>query len=186
MAEGKHLLVVDDDNRLRSLLKKYLKSQGFRVTSANGAASARKLMKSFDFDLCVLDVMMPEEDGLSFLAGLRETTGLPVLLLTAKDLPADRIDGLRIGADDYVTKPFEPEELSLRIRSILRRTQPPKQTREPVLLSGLIFEVTRGILRRGEDVIRLTDSERQLLTILAEQRGEAVPRHILALSLIHI
>ena len=182
MSEGPHILVVDDDNRLRSLLKKFLRSEGFRVTSADSAAKARKLMKTLDFDLCILDVMMPQEDGLSFLADMRTASHLPVILLTAKDLPADRIEGLRIGADDYVTKPFEPEELSLRISSILRRAGRPEPTSEPVQMSGLVFEPARGILRRGDDVIRLTDSERDLLTILADHRGQAVARHVLASS----
>ena len=182
MSNSGHLLVVDDDDRLRSLLKKFLRSQGFHVTSADGAARARKLMKTFDFDLCILDVMMPQEDGLSLLADMRKTSGLPVILLTAKDLPADRIEGLRIGADDYLTKPFEPEELSLRIQSILRRAHRPEVKDEPVHMSGLIFEPARGILRRGDEVIRLTDSERELLTILADHRGEAVGRQTLASS----
>lgn len=180
MVEDNHLLVVDDDNRLRSLLKRFLNSQGFRVTSAPGAADARKLMSRFNFDLCILDIMMPSENGLSFLADIRKTSQLPVILLTAKESSADRIAGLRTGADDYVTKPFEPEELALRINSILRRARRPETRLAPVRMSGFEFEPSAGILRRGSQIIRLTDSERELLTILAKHRGEPVARHVLA------
>ena len=182
MGENAHLLVVDDDDRLRLLLKKYLSSQGFRVTNTPNAADARKMMSRFHFDLCVLDIMMPGEDGLSLLEDIRRTSFVPVILLTAKDLPTDRIEGLRLGADDYLTKPFEPEELSLRINSILRRARQHETTKEPVHMSGLVFDPERGVLQRGEEIVRLTDSERQLLSILAEKRGVAVERHVLASS----
>ena len=130
MSEAQHILVVDDDNRIRDLLKKYLTRNGFRVTAAADAASARKLMTTFDFDLAILDIMMPGETGLELLASLRSSgKRVPVLLLTAKGETGDRIEGLKAGADDYLSKPFEPEELLLRISAILRRThvEPPPE-----------------------------------------------------------
>ncbi|HEY9218157.1 MAG TPA: response regulator, partial [Phenylobacterium sp.] len=118
LAEAKarrHLIVVDDDDRIRELIKQYLGREGFRVTTASGGAAARRLMENLDFDLAVFDVMMPGEDGFSLTRWLRERSGpagrTPVLMLTARGLPEDRIEGLRTGADDYLPKPFEPEEL---------------------------------------------------------------------------
>ena len=123
---ARHLLIVDDDDRIRELLKEYLTRAGFRVTAAPGGAAARRLFATFDFDLAVLDVMMPGEDGFSLARWLREQRGpsgrTPVLMLTARTEPADRIEGLKLGADDYLGKPFEPRELVLRIRALLRRS----------------------------------------------------------------
>lgn len=180
MDDGAHILVVDDDDRLRKLLKRYLTSQGYRVTTAEGAKTARKLLGALTFDLGILDIMMPEEDGLSLLAGIREQSALPVILLTARNLAEDRIGGLKRGADDYLTKPFEPEELSLRISSILRRVPEAGQTLEPLHMSGLIFDPVSGILRSPDKIIRLTGAERDLLTVLAKHSGQAVDRMKLA------
>ena len=133
------------------------------------------------FDMAVIDIMMPDEDGLALLASIRKTSDLPIILLTARDLAKDRIEGLKCGADDYLTKPFEPEELSLRIASILRRSSVPVDVQdEPVHLSGLVFHPARGILRSDEKSIHLTESERQLLALLAQRPGQAVARHLLA------
>src|SRR5665213_1082604 len=138
--EQRHLLVVDDDDRIRDLLKQYLARAGFRVTAAAGAAGARRLLETLDFDLLVLDVMMPGEDGLSLTRWLRAGAGAPggtpVLILTARDLPADRIEGLRLGADDYLAKPFEPRELVLRIEAILRRAAAQPKPRARVTLGA--------------------------------------------------
>ncbi len=172
-----HILVVDDDDRIRDLLKRFLTREGYRVTAASDAAAARRLMATLDFDLAVLDIMMPGEDGLSLLSairsGLNETT--PVMLLTARSESQDRIDGLKIGADDYLAKPFEPEELSLRCAAILRRSHkaPPPEELE---MSGLVFNAARGELHNGNDRIKLTDAELQLLTVLAGRAGEPVTR----------
>lgn len=180
MSDQNHLLVVDDDDRLRSLLKRFLILQDYRVSTAHSAKAARRLMKMISFDLVVLDVMMPEEDGLSLLASIRQAGHLPVILLTARDLAADRIAGLKCGADDYVTKPFEPEELALRIRAVLRRIPAGPMTARPVHLSGLVFDPARGLLFCEEKSVHLTESERQLLSLLARHPGEAVERHLLA------
>lgn len=176
-----HILAVDDDDRLRDLLKRYLTREGHDVTTAKDAASARKLMATMTFDLVILDVMMPGEDGLSLLKSVREKkSDTPVILLTARSLPAERIEGLKIGADDYLSKPFEPEELALRISSILKRAAPEAPVEE-LRLSGMIFHVNKGELRKDGRLVRLTESETQLLSILAARAGAAISRHELAM-----
>ena len=176
-----HILAVDDDDRLRDLLKRYLSREGHDVTTAKDAASARKLMATMTFDLVVLDVMMPGEDGLSLLKSVREKkSDTPIILLTARGLPAERIEGLKIGADDYLSKPFEPEELALRINAILRRAAPEAPVEE-VKLAGMIFHVGKGELRKDGRLVRLTESETQLLSILAARAGAAISRHELAM-----
>ena len=176
-----HILVVDDDDRIRDLLKRYLTREGYRVTSASGADGARKMMSSMEFDLAILDIMMPGEDGLSLLKSMRggRNRETPVMLLTAKGEASNRIEGLKHGADDYLAKPFEPEELSLRCAAILRRShkaEPP----EEVEMSGLVFNAERGELKEGDTRIRLTEAELQLLTVLASNPGEPVSREELA------
>lgn len=174
-----HILAVDDDDRLRDLLKRYLTREGYTVTTARDAASARRLMETMSFDLIILDVMMPGEDGLTFLSDMRQRITAPVIFLTARGDVRDRIDGLRRGADDYLSKPFEPEELALRIASILRRMAPEKPVEE-VRLSGLVFHVNKGELRKDGRLVRLTGAETQLLKILAERGGTPVSRLELA------
>ena len=180
MTDEPHLLVVDDDDRIRDLLRRYMVTQGFRVTAAQDAAAARKMMSMIDFDLAILDIMMPGEDGLSLLTSMREERNdTPVILLTARGLAEDRIEGLKRGADDYLPKPFEPEELSLRAAAILKRSMkevPPDE----IEMSGLIFNPARGELKHGENRVRLTEAELQLLTILTSRAGEAVSREELA------
>lgn len=181
MSEPAHILVVDDDDRIRDLLKRYLSREGYRVTAAADADSARRMLGTMAFDLAILDVMMPGEDGLSLLSGIRQGASreTPVLLLTARGEAGDRIEGLKRGADDYLAKPFEPEELSLRCAAILRRSHredPP----EEVEMSGLVFNAARGELKSGDERVRLTDAELQLLTALASRAGEPVSREELA------
>ena len=185
-AGERHLLVVDDDDRIRELLKEYLARAGFRVTTAPGGAAARKLMETLDFDLAVFDVMMPGEDGFSLTRWLRERKGMagrtPVLMLTARGLPEDRIEGLRLGADDYLNKPFEPEELLLRIEAILRRSQgrPGATANGPVSLGRCRFDVERGELTCEDAPVRLTEAEVALLKRLARSPHEPVDRMELA------
>ena len=173
-----HLLIVDDDERIRTLLQKYLMRNGFWVTSARDGAHARRLLAGLDFDLIVLDVMMPGEDGISLTRDLRRSLTTPIFLLTAKAEADDRIAGLEAGADDYLTKPFEPRELLLRINAILRRTPPEVETRLPrVLHMGPVrYDVDRGEMWRGDDLIRLTATEAALMRIFAARPGEAVSR----------
>lgn len=177
-----HILIVDDDDRIRDLTKRFLTLKGYRVSSAPDAAGARRLMENMTFDLAVLDVMMPGETGLELLDKIRSGPAreTPVMLLTARSEARDRIEGLRLGADDYLAKPFEPEELALRCEAILRRSQKPAPPPEEIEMSGLVFNIERGELKAGDQRIRLTDAEVQLLTILAKMPGEAVSREDLA------
>lgn len=176
-----HLLLVDDDDRIRDLLKRYLAKAGARVSAAPDAASARKLLASMDFDLLILDVMMPVEDGFSLAETVRRNSKVPIVLLTARGMPEDRIKGLSIGADDYVAKPFEPAELTLRINAILRRTVSQRgETPETLVFGPYSFNGARGELTRNGDVVRLTEAEVALLRILAARPGEVVSREELA------
>lgn len=177
-----HLLVVDDDARLRELLRRYLSESGFRITTAADAGEARANLASFAFDLVVLDVMMPGESGLALTRALRHEGRVPVLLLTAMGEPEDRVNGLEQGADDYLSKPFEPRELVLRIRNLLLRRPAADADRQEVRFGGCRFDLDRGELFRGGDPIRLTAAETGLLTSLAQKAGEAVSREELSLS----
>ena len=175
--ESAHILIVDDDRRLRDLLRRYLSDQGFRVTTASDAADARAKLASITFDLLILDVMMPGESGLSLTRSLREGGGMPILLLTARTEIEDRIEGLSSGADDYLPKPFEPRELVLRIKAILRRVGDSAPLAEgPLRFGEFLFDQERRELRRGAEAVHLTEAEASLLTTLARHPGEAVSR----------
>ncbi len=172
MSESAHILVVDDDARLRALLSRYLGENGFRVTTAESAVEARAMLRSFAPDLLVLDVMMPDENGLALTEQLRQTASLvPILLLTARAAPEDRIAGFEAGADDYLPKPFEPLELVLRIRAMLRRAIPagPVLPAGPVTIGAAWFDAGRGELRGPNGPIRLTAGETALLGALARR-----------------
>ncbi len=174
-----HLLIVDDDERIRDLLKKFLVRNGFLVTSARDAEHARRVLSGLDFDLIVLDVMMPGEDGVSLTRSLRETNTTPILLLTARGETEHRIAGLEAGADDYLAKPFEPKELLLRINAILRRM--PEATAQDAAskilhLGPLRYDIERGEMWQGEDPVRLTATESQLMKIFSAQPGEPISR----------
>jgi two-component system phosphate regulon response regulator OmpR len=165
---GAHLLIVDDDERIRGLLQKFLVRHGFMATGARDAAQARRLLGGLAFDLIVLDVMMPGEDGLSLCRDIRDSHGTPILLLTARGETGDRISGLEAGADDYLAKPFEPKELLLRINAILRRMPKPEQETEvpQVLHLGPIrYDLERGEMWQGADPVRLTGTEAALMRI---------------------
>jgi two-component system, OmpR family, phosphate regulon response regulator OmpR len=183
-ARARHLLIVDDDDRIRELLKEYLARAGFRVTAAAGGAPPRKLTEGFTFDLAVLDVMMPGEDGFSLTRWLREQRGpagrTPILMLTARGESEDRIEGLRLGADDYLPKPFEPEELLLRIEAILRRATDRPVQGGPLSLGRCSFDPDRGELTSEGEPVRLTEAEVALLRQLARTPDEAVERLELA------
>ncbi len=175
--EAPHILVVDDDDRLRNLLRRYLTEQGFRVTTAGDVAQARDKLRSLAFDLLVLDIMMPGESGLDLTRSLRRESDVPILLLTAMGETADRIDGLECGADDYLTKPFEPRELVLRIKAVLRRMpQEGEEVGKEVHFGVFCFDLEREELRRGEAFVRLTAAEVGLLKALARRPGVPVSR----------
>lgn len=176
-----HLLLVDDDDRIRDLLKRFLSRAGARVSAAADAAGARRLLDAMDFDLLIFDVMMPVEDGFSLAESVRRTSKVPIVLLTARGMPEDRIRGLSIGADDYVAKPFEPQELALRINAILRRTVANRgEALETVTFGPFSFNSVRGELMRQDLPVRLTEAEVALLRILAARPGEVVSREELA------
>jgi two-component system phosphate regulon response regulator OmpR len=171
-----HILVVDDDRRLRDLLRKYLSDNGFRVTTADGAQEARRNLAAFAFDLVVLDVMMPGESGLELAESLRDTSLVPILMLSAMGETEDRIVGLERGADDYLAKPFEPRELLLRIQTVLRRVPRESEETQEIQLGPFRFDPGRGELFRDETRIRLTESEARLLAALARRPGNTVSR----------
>ncbi|MFN4165129.1 MAG: response regulator [Ferrovibrio sp.] len=178
-----HILIVDDDERIRSLLTRYLTGQNFRVTGAEDAADAAAKLASVSFDLLIVDVMMPGQNGFDFVAELRRKQNhVPVILLTARGEAEDRITGLETGADDYLPKPFEPRELTLRINSILKRAArpAPAATSAAVRFGEFSFDAVRGELKRGEDIIPLTTGEAQLLRVLARNPGTTIPRAALA------
>lgn len=173
-----HLLVVDDDERIRGLLQKFLIRSGFLVSVARDAAQARRLLGGLEFDLLVLDVMMPGEDGISLTRDLRKKMATPILLLTAKGETQNRIEGFEAGADDYLVKPFEPKELLLRINAILRRVPAAKSDAGPKVLhlGAVRYDMERGELWHGPDLVRLTATEAQLMRIFAAAAGEPVTR----------
>lgn len=171
-----HVLVVDDDTRLRDLLRQFLGRNGFVVTTAADAVEARARLESFAFDIAIIDVMMPGESGLELTRTLRARTSLPVLMLTARAETADRIAGLSAGADDYLSKPFEPDELLLRLRAILRRAPPPPAAPTQIAFGPFRFSPTRDELLRDGVPVRLTTAETALLRVLAERADSAVSR----------
>ncbi len=174
-----HLLIVDDDERIRGLLQKFLMRHGFWATVAKDAAQARRLLAGLEFDLIVLDVMMPGESGVALTRDLRIKLTTPILLLTAKGETSDRIAGLEAGADDYLTKPFEPKELLLRINAILRRVpkEPEIHTGPKVLHLGPVkYDVEKGEMWHGQNPVRLTATESALMRIFAACPGEALSR----------
>jgi two-component system phosphate regulon response regulator OmpR len=184
--EPPHILVVDDDTRLRALLRKFLADNGFRVSVASDAGHADRHLSGLQFDLIVLDRMMPGEEGLSFARRLRGASNVPILMLTAMGEVDDRIDGLETGVDDYLAKPFEPRELLLRIRTILRRVPPDSapdkhvSVRRDIALGEFRFVIERGELDGPKGPIRLTTAEASLLRVLAESAGRVLSREDLS------
>lgn len=175
-----HVLVVDDDTRIRKLLRQYLMDNGYRVTTAGDAAEARDKLRSLAFDLLVLDVMMPGEDGFDLTEALRGRSQVPILLLTARSDADDRIAGFERGADDYLAKPFEPRELLLRIASILRRAAPAQPQRGMLRLGEREVDLDRAEIRTGDRIERLSTAEVTLLRAFARRPGEPLTRAELA------
>jgi two-component system phosphate regulon response regulator OmpR len=175
--DAPHLLLVDDDRRIRDLLSRFLAGEGYRVTTAKSAADARAKLLGLHFDLLILDVMMPGETGFDLARFIRKSSAVPIIMLTARHEAESRIEGLQIGADDYVAKPFEPRELVLRIANILKRAAPVVAPPvESVAFGPYVYHLERGELRDGEKIIHLTDRERDMLRILSSTPGETVPR----------
>ena len=176
--DAAHLLIVDDDKRIRELLSRYLAGEGFRVTVAGDADEARRRLEGLDFDLIVMDVMMPGETGLQLTQSLRAIRNIPIIMLTALTETMARIEGLEAGADDYLAKPFEPRELVLRVNNILKRNaQPAAPKIEQVMFGPYTFSIVRKELKRGGDPIRLTDREQEIMLLFSLRAGETIPRH---------
>ncbi|TCD15322.1 response regulator [Oricola cellulosilytica] len=177
--DAPHILVVDDDTRIRTLLSEYLGQQGYRVTSAATAEEARRKIEGLEFDLLILDVMMPGENGVSLARGLREEErDVPILMLTARSETDHRVEGLEAGADDYLPKPFDPRELLLRVANIVRRGAPATQLKiEQVVFGPFTFVITKRELKRNGELIHLTDREQEIMVRFAEKAGETIPRH---------
>lgn len=181
MDNSAHILVVDDDSRLRELLRQFLSDNGYSVSTASDAAHARRLLAGLEFDLIVMDVMMPGEDGYEFTRDLRKTNPVPILMLTARGEVEDRITGLEGGVDDYLSKPFEPRELLLRIGTILRRfdAAPKTDSTQPLRFGDCVFDPVSGALKRNDEIVHLTTMEECLLKILAAGNGAPVSRDTL-------
>ena len=177
-----HILVVDDDTRLRSLLQRFLRENDFYVSVAKDAAEARERLSEYKFDLLIVDIMMPNESGLEFLSKLREENDVPVILLTAMGETSDRIAGLESGADDYLPKPFEPKELVLRIKSILKRAPKAATQAVEILNLGLcIYNLsTKELTSKQGQVIHITPVEQSLLSVLGQKYGQVFSREKLA------
>ncbi|MBA3447387.1 MAG: response regulator transcription factor [Pseudaminobacter sp.] len=176
--DAPHLLVVDDDTRIRNLLKQYLTENGYRITVAGNADEARRQLAGLDFDLMILDIMMPGETGVELTKSLRTEKSVPILMLTALSETDSRIIGLEAGADDYLSKPFDPRELILRINNILRRGGPAATPKVEQLVFGpYTFQIARRELKRGGEALKLTDREQEILAIFAARAGETIPRH---------
>jgi len=176
--DAPHLLVIDDDTRIRTLLKEFLSANGFRITVAGTAAEARRKLAGLDFDLIILDVMMPGESGVELTRSLRTDKDVPILMLTALSETDNRIIGLEAGADDYLPKPFDPRELILRVNNILRRGgTPPAPKVEQIVFGPYTFQIARRELKKGGEPLKLTDREQEILAIFAERAGETIPRH---------
>lgn len=178
----KHILVVDDDTRLRNLLQRYLREQGFLVTAAEDAYHAEDFLAVYAFDLLIFDIMMPKVSGTQLLATIRENGNtVPVILLTAMGEAADRVNGLEIGADDYVAKPFEPKELVLRINNILKRTDTQKEKENRLIFHNVSYDLKRGeLIDNNGNVVHITPVERMLLNLLGKNPGEVHTREELA------
>lgn len=175
-----HLLVIDDDTRLRTLLGRFLGENNFEVSLAKDAAEGRELMQNIKFDLLIVDVMMPNEDGVSFTASLRQNSSVPIIMLTARGEFDDRIKGLEAGADDYLPKPFEPKELLLRINNILKRATTKSRGDDICNFGDFTFGFTELRLKKGDQIIHLTESEAKILSILCNEKGTPVGREKLS------
>ena len=178
--DAPHILVVDDDQKIRDLLARYLFENGFRVSTAENVPTARAAMRGLAYDIVLLDVMMPGESGLTLARELKTTTRIPVCLLTARSEPEHRIEGLEIGVEDYIPKPFEPRELLLRLRNILRRGEKIATPREEVRMGAYVFHLGRGELKRDNETIKLTERERDMLRLFAQRPGVPIQRHELS------
>ncbi len=175
-----HILVIDDDTRLRTLLGRFLDENGFNISLAKDTAEARKLLQETMFDLLIVDVMMPNETGIEFTDFIRKSSRVPIIMLTARGEPDDRIKGLEVGADDYLQKPFEPKELLLRINNILKRVSGSVGGDDSISFGEFTFNFLESRLKKGEEFIHVTDSEAKILAILGKEKGNVISREKLS------
>jgi two-component system, OmpR family, phosphate regulon response regulator OmpR len=178
--DAPHILIVDDDKKIRDLLSRFLLESGYRISDASNADGARAAMRGLTFDLILLDVMMPGDSGLVLAREIKEGSDVPICMLTAQAEAKDRIEGLEAGVDDYLPKPFEPRELLLRIRNILRRGRPATGSIDEIRMGDFVFHIVRGELKRNDSTIKLTERERDLLRLFAQRPGAPVQRHELS------
>lgn len=174
--KAKHLLVIDDDTRLRNLLGRFLEENGFQTSLAKDTIEAKKMMSEAKFDLLIVDVMLPGENGLEFTTALRETSRLPIIMLTARGDFDDRIKGLEAGADDYLPKPFEPKELLLRINNILKHSFVKLESKDVFYFGDFSFNLVDLRLKKSNEFVHITESEAKILNILCKEKGQAVSR----------
>ena len=175
--DKKHILVVDDDQKIKELISQYLIEQNFIVTTAESSAEAKDRMELFSFDLIVLDIMMPGQDGLDLTREIRSKTDLPIILLTAKGDPSDRIKGLELGADDYVPKPFEPKELLLRIKNILNKIKKLKEVNEVINFGEAKLYIKKMIIKNKQNIFKINSSEKKLLEQMILSAGKVFDRN---------
>lgn len=178
-----HILVIDDDTRLRNLLGKFLEENGFTVSLAKDTEEARRMLQEKKSDLLIVDVMLPYENGIDFVSDFRKSSRIPVIMLTARGESSDRIKGLEVGADDYLQKPFEPKELLLRIRNVMKRGESKIVDSETLRRFGdFVFNLKDSRLRKGEEFVHITESEAKILRVLCEEKGSVISREALAAS----
>ena len=171
-----HILVVDDDNRIRELVKEYLEDNNFIITTAKDASDAKKKLEIIKFDIMILDIMMPGESGLSLTKSIKKNDSTPIILLTAKGEPRDRIEGLEIGADDYLAKPFEPKELLLRIKNILNKTKKPLKSND-IHVGNVLINLNKLEIKKNNKVKKINPQERKVLEKMLETPGEVFSRN---------
>ena len=176
--DEKHILLIDDDERILSLLNTFLNQNGFITSSAKNSQEARSLLDYFEFDILIIDIMMPGETGLELLESLRKNNNIPIILLSAKGETSDKISGLELGADDYLSKPFEPKELLLRIKNLLSRNNLTEETtyEQRVKIGTKIFDLERMELQVNNQVISLTTIETKLLKIFCSSPKTVIKR----------
>ena len=171
-----HIMVVDDDDGIRNLVKKYLNENNFLVTTANNAEDAEEKVKVIKFDLIVLDIMMPGESGLDFISKNKNKFNTPIILLTAKGEASERVEGLEVGADDYLPKPFEPKELTLRIRNILNKTKS-KNIKRVIEFDNIRIDLNKFIIHKDDKEFKINNTEKIILEKMINSPGETFSRN---------
>ncbi|CAO6131894.1 OmpR Response regulators consisting of a CheY-like receiver domain and a winged-helix DNA-binding domain [Candidatus Pelagibacterales bacterium] len=171
-----HILIIDDDEKIRDLLKQYLKNNNFFVSTAINASDAEEKLKIIKFDLAIIDIMMPGKDGLQLTKEIREKIDLPIILLTAKGEPEDRVKGLELGAEDYLPKPFEPKELLLRIKNVIKRIKKNKHVITSIKIGKAHVNIKKMEIQKEKKIIKINGSEKILLENMISSAGKIFSR----------